>query len=184
MKYAIVIIVFLIGCKSEFKAKITKVIDGDSYYIDAGKEVRLYGCDAPENTLGHNQNYGINATLFARHYLEGKTVTLKKMSTDKYNRLVCIVFIDDNDFSDMLVSNGLAWVYKKYGSDKLLNELLEADWYPENTDCAWTDIAVFEDKYYAVFGEDSVYASDAELIYVEIEPTPGMVKEFEYYQQY
>ena len=67
---------------------------------------------------------------------------------------------------------------------EVLNELLEAGWYPENTDCAWTDIAVFEDKYYAAFGEDAVTVSDAELIYVEIEPTPGMVKEFEYYQQY
>ena len=67
---------------------------------------------------------------------------------------------------------------------EVLNELLEAEWYPENTTDAWTDIAVIDEKYYAAFGEDNVMASDAKMIYVEIEPTPGMVKEFEYYKQY
>lgn len=50
-------------------------------------------------------------------------------------------------------------------------------WYPENSTDAWTDIAVMDGKYYAAFGEDSVMASDARLIYVEIEPTESMRKE-------
>lgn len=67
---------------------------------------------------------------------------------------------------------------------EVLDELLEAGWYPENAQAEWTDIAVLDGKYYAAFGEDAVTASDAKLIYVEIEPTSGMVKEFEYFQQY
>lgn len=67
---------------------------------------------------------------------------------------------------------------------EILDELIEGDWYPFDTDCAWTDIAVIDGKYYAAFGEDSVFASDSKLIYVEIEPTRGMIKEFEYFKQY
>ena len=67
---------------------------------------------------------------------------------------------------------------------EILDELLQAGWYPNDNTDAWTDIAVLDEKYYAAFGEDSVTASDANLIYVEIEPSAGMIKEFEYFKQY
>ncbi len=67
---------------------------------------------------------------------------------------------------------------------EVLDELLESGWYPEDAQSEWTDIAVLDDKYYACFGEDAVTASDANLIYVEIEPTQGMISEFEYFKQY
>lgn len=54
-------------------------------------------------------------------------------------------------------------------------------WYPENTGCYWTDIAVHEERYYAAYGEDSVMTQDAKMIYIEIEPTAGMKKTFESY---
>ena len=76
---ALVFPLFIISCNNSYEGKISKVIDGDSYYLANGKEIRLYGCDAPENTLGHNQAYGREATIFAVNYLEGKTVKLKKM---------------------------------------------------------------------------------------------------------
>ena len=63
---------------------------------------------------------------------------------------------------------------------EVLDELLESGWYPEDAQSEWTDIAVLDDKYYACFGEDAVTASDAKLIYVEIEPTASMISEFEY----
>jgi hypothetical protein len=68
---------------------------------------------------------------------------------------------------------------------EILDSLLgPGGWYPENTDCAWTDIAVLDEKYYAAFGEDSVMTSDAKMIYIEIEPTASMVEEYEYFKQY
>ena len=65
---------------------------------------------------------------------------------------------------------------------EILNELLPDNWYPEDEPEAWTDICVFDGKYYACFGENDVFASDAKLIYVEIEPTESMIDEFNYYQ--
>ena len=122
---ALVIPLFIISCNNSYEGKISKVIDGDSYYLANGKEIRLYGCDAPENTLGHNQPYGREATFFAVNYLEGKIVKLKKMDKDKYGRDVCKVFINDVDFTGLIVDNGLAWVYKRYGEDSMyLRELI------------------------------------------------------------
>lgn len=67
----------------------------------------------------------------------------------------------------------------------ILDSLLgPGGWYPEDTDTAWTDIAVLDGKYYAAFGEDSVMTEDAKLIYVEIEPTKGMIENFEYFSKY
>ena len=63
---------------------------------------------------------------------------------------------------------------------EILDTLLEEGWYPENTDCTWTAIAVLDGKYYAAFGEDSVTTQSAKLIYVEIDPTEGIKKEYEY----
>lgn len=67
---------------------------------------------------------------------------------------------------------------------EVLDELLESGWYPENAQSEWTDIAVLDGKYYAAFGEDSVMVQDAKLIYIEVEPTENMIKEFEYFKQY
>ena len=117
---------FIISCNNSYEGKISKVIDGDSYYLANGKEIRLYGCDAPENTLGHNQPYGREATFFAVNYLEGKIVKLKKMDRDKYGRDVCKVFINDVDFTGLIVDNGLAWVYKKYSTENMYERELIA----------------------------------------------------------
>ncbi|HEU0227251.1 MAG TPA: hypothetical protein VFQ86_05915 [Arachidicoccus soli] len=57
-------------------------------------------------------------------------------------------------------------------------------WYPESEMTAWTDIAVLEDEYYAVFGMDSVSAQNAYCQYIQIEPTESMISEYEYFKQY
>lgn len=67
---------------------------------------------------------------------------------------------------------------------EILDSLLKEGWYPENKMDAWADIAVEDDIYYAVFGEDSVGAEDAKCIYVEIEPTEEMISDFEYFKQF
>lgn len=83
-----------------------------------------------------------------------------------------------SEFQSAVFLNDAAIAYE------ILDEILgPGGWYPDDNMSAWTDIAV-DEKYYAVFGEDSVTASDAGCIYVEIEPTPSMVSEYEYFKQY
>lgn len=109
-----------------YTAKVSKCIDGDSFYLITGKEIRLAEVDAPEATNGHIQAYGLKATSFAEKYLLGKFVTLVKKDVDKYGRQVCEVYVNGIWFNQLLVDSGYAWVYKKYGSAKLYNEELQA----------------------------------------------------------
>jgi len=67
---------------------------------------------------------------------------------------------------------------------EILNDILDEGWYPENSCDAWTDVAVFDDKYYVIFGEDSVMTQNAKIIYIEIEATKGMISEYEYFKKY
>src|SRR5574337_1201383 len=110
---SIILILFFISCK--YKAKVSKVIDGDSFYLANGKEVRICYADSPEDTRGHFQTYGHEATLFARKYLEGQEVALKSHGRDKYKRLLCEVWLPDGRyFEKMLIDSGMCYVYKKY----------------------------------------------------------------------
>lgn len=90
-----------------------------------------------------------------------------------------IVHSRTNEFQQAVFLNDASIAYET------LDEILgPGGWYPENAQSEWTDIAVLDGKYYAAFGEDSVMAQDAKLIYIEVEPTENMIKEFEYFKQY
>lgn len=66
----------------------------------------------------------------------------------------------------------------------ILDELMPEGWYPENAETEWTDILVLDGKYYAAFGEDSLTVNNAKVVYIEIEPSENMIKEYEYFKQY
>ena len=73
--------------------------------------VRLYGIDCPESS----QNYGYEATQYTKSLALGKTVTVEKQDTDRYGRLVGIVYLPDGKIlNELLVKNGYAWVYDNY----------------------------------------------------------------------
>lgn len=120
MKYlSLILIVLFISCKSKYDIYCSHVCDGDSFY-SGDKEYRLNNCDAPENTRGHNQLFGHEATQFARKYLEGKTVTIYRQCKDKYGRYVVDVYLEDGTyFNKMIVDSGLARVYLKYDKKHL-----------------------------------------------------------------
>ena len=83
-----------------------------------------------------------------------------------------------SEFQQALFLNDPSTAYE------ILDELLESNWYPEDAETEWTDIVVMDGKYYAAFGCDAVTVSDANLIYIEIEPTELMIKEYQYFQSY
>lgn len=89
-----------------------------------------------------------------------------------------ITYGNTNKFQQAIFLNDPSIAYE------LLDTLLSPGWYPENAQSEWTDIAVLDGKYYATFGEDSVMTNNAQLIYIEIEPTENMKKDFEYFKQY
>ncbi|MEZ6255484.1 MAG: thermonuclease family protein [Patescibacteria group bacterium] len=122
------------------KAQVVDVVDGDTIKVkalDTSPEfvttptyvVRLIGIDAPET---HKPNapkecYGEEATEYLRNLILGKTVTLKKdkSDTDKYNRLLRYVYLDDVFVNEALVQNGFAKA-KAYKPDISMHDVLDA----------------------------------------------------------
>lgn len=123
MKYLLIILVTCsLGCKDSSVARISKVLDGDTYILSDGIRVRLWGCDAFElSQLG-----GKEAKDFAASLVLNKTVEITEKGSDKYNRKLCVVRIGGASLAHLMVSNGYAYCYQKYAPNALYNEFLLA----------------------------------------------------------
>ncbi|TLD95398.1 thermonuclease family protein [Helicobacter jaachi] len=125
LSITIVIILVLIHCTTynfaylsasqRLQGTIIKVADGDTLTLQNNEnqkiKIRLYGIDAPES----KQSYGKEAKDFLLTLCPLKSqaqVMLK--DTDKYQRIVGIVFCNDIDVNAQLVKNGYAWAYDGY----------------------------------------------------------------------
>jgi len=104
---------------------VTIVIDGDTVVISSGEKVRYIGIDTPE--VFPEEAFGQEATKANRELVLGKSVRLEKdiSETDKYDRLLRYVWVDDTMVNVELVRRGLA-VAKAYPPDTKYQALLEA----------------------------------------------------------
>lgn len=94
--------------------KVVDIVDGDTIKVlldQDGKtySVRYIGMDTPENT-SQVEYYGPEATQKNAEMVYGKTVTLIKdvSETDRYNRLLRYVLVEDNFVNYELVAQGYA----------------------------------------------------------------------------
>ena len=121
LQFLMPLCVHIPGCiaANYFEAQVIKVIDGDSMLIRRnGKkiEVRLYGIDCPE----HGQPFSNVAKKQVRRWVLGKTVRVEPLYLGKYGRLIGrIDDVDDQELSEKLVKNGLAWVHPAYCHKKV-----------------------------------------------------------------
>ncbi len=107
-----------------------RVGDGDTIELESGRRVRLLQIDAPE--LGEAECYAREA----RHELErltppGKRIELERDSrlddTDRYDRLLRYVFVDETNVNVELVRRGAAAPYFRHGrAGRHADELLDA----------------------------------------------------------
>jgi micrococcal nuclease len=80
------------------KAKVTKVVDGDTIYVKFGNEreekVRFIGVDTPESTIRIDP-YGKEAAAYTKSQLYGKDVWLELdvQERDKYGRLLAYIWL-------------------------------------------------------------------------------------------
>lgn len=125
---------------TEVIATLTKISDGDTMsFSNNGDEFkcRLYGIDTPEKfktakffkdmqeTVASEKELefaGQAATNYAKNKLfTGQKYKINVYDKDKYNRNICIVFLQNGDnFNEKIVEDGYAVVYKhgKYTKDK------------------------------------------------------------------
>lgn len=112
-----------VGHKSNYSdnfIKVTKVIDGDTFWADNGTEkgikVRLIGVDAPETRKSANKDvgiYGKESKQYLTELLLYKHVRLVSDvdSLDRYGRTLSYVYLKDGTFVNAeLVKNGYATV--------------------------------------------------------------------------
>lgn len=110
--------------KETIVGKVVGITDGDTFKLlnkdSTLIKVRLANIDCPER----KQPFSKRAKQFASDAIFSKTVTLNVLKKDKYRRYVSNVIYDDSlSLSHELVRNGLAWHYKKYSKDSLLQAL-------------------------------------------------------------
>lgn len=98
--------------------KVVSIADGDTLTILTDDKqqvkVRLEGIDTPER----GQAFGSKAKDALADMVFGKSVTIRKTGTDKYDRTLGFVEVDGTDVNLNLVENGWAWHYTKYNSQE------------------------------------------------------------------
>ena len=98
--------------------KCTRVVDGDTIHvIGNGAEtiIRLVGIDAPEtskNKREPGQPFSQAATKHLAGLVLNKSVEFKTYGTDRYSRVLAVVFVDGKDVNLEMLKAGLAEVYR------------------------------------------------------------------------
>lgn len=111
--------------------KVLRVIDGDTIELSDGRRIRYIGMDTPE--LAHKGNleecFGREAAEANKNLVEGREVKLKKdvSETDKYNRLLRYVYVDDIFVNEYLVENGFAKALYIKPDTKFYNQFKELE---------------------------------------------------------
>jgi endonuclease YncB( thermonuclease family) len=105
---------------SEKSITVIRVIDGDTIDIWLDANIRILGIDAPESSsirYGHTECDGSIASAYTRDILLGKQIRIEKDTIqpeqDKYGRYLLHIWIDDQLFSEMIISDGYAKQYTK-----------------------------------------------------------------------
>lgn len=94
-------------CQIEERAVCTKVVDGDTIYLDNGEKVRFVGVNTPERGV---EGY-ITSKLFVQKLCLNREVGLDiddSKHTDKYGRILAVVIVDGKNVNEMLLKEGLA----------------------------------------------------------------------------
>lgn len=118
---------------------VTEVVDGDTMKVSLQgqeKTVRLIGIDTPETVDPRRPVgcFGKEASREAKKLLEGKMVILQKdvSETDKYNRLLRLVFLPLEDgrilfVNDYLIRAGFAKIYTYPPDVKFNDQFMQAE---------------------------------------------------------
>ncbi len=120
------LLLLLYGCASPpDTARVIQVIDGDTITIEGGYRIRYIGIDAPE-VYPQVEAFGMEAWQANRKLVEGQEIRLERdvSETDRYDRLLRYVYVDDVLVNAELVWQGLARA-KAYPPDTRHQDYLE-----------------------------------------------------------
>jgi micrococcal nuclease len=116
----IIVVVFLLAVSAISLAgqfSFTRVTDGDTVKIAGNDEkmaIRLFGIDAPETSKKKNepgQPFSRKSTKYLAKLVLNKSVEVKSYGTDRYGRILGVVFVSGKNMNLEMVKAGLAEVY-------------------------------------------------------------------------
>ncbi len=99
--------------------EVTKVVDGDTFWVDDGSEkglkIRLIGVNTPETRHPQKQveYYGTEASDYVKSLLTGRKVELQfdVERFDRYGRTLAYVYLEDGTFLNAeIIKNGFGQV--------------------------------------------------------------------------
>ena len=120
-------------CHVEEKAGCTKVVDGNTIYLDNGEKIRLVGVNTPERGV---EGY-ITSKNFVQKLCLDKEVGIDiddSKHTDRYGRTLAVVIVDGKNLNEMLLKEGLAEIMYMPPS-----EFYPYDWANSDTHVASSD---------------------------------------------
>lgn len=140
---------FFVGFKNNdeiniLHGKVVYVYDGDTIQLRTSDnkeyKIRLSGIDAPE----YNQNYGKKSKAYLNSLICDKLVNIEVVGMDKYERILAIIFYNNEDINYKMIKKGYAWHYKYYDSNQIYAEAeIEAKnkklglWQEESPEAPW-----------------------------------------------
>lgn len=114
--------IFLITTSTVSHAGSVRVVDGDTIELD-GQIYRLHGIDAPEagqtcrRANGKSWPCGKQAIGLLEELVAGGVVTCDDRGADGYGRTIGVCTLGGQDVNAAMVSEGMAWAFRKYSSD-------------------------------------------------------------------
>jgi len=111
--------VALAGCTATAgslpEVKIDRCYDGDTCTSTSGEKIRLACIDTPELRGDRAEPIPARAARnYLRSYLAGKTITIRRITTDRYGRTVAELFADGVNVQEQLVATGHAEIFRRY----------------------------------------------------------------------
>jgi endonuclease YncB( thermonuclease family) len=105
------------------------VIDGDTIEVH-GQRIRLFGIDAPEagqrcDLSGEPYRCGQTAAFVLADRIGRQTVTCAAKDRDRYDRIVAVCSVGDEDINAFMVLHGWALAYREF-SDSYIDEEAQA----------------------------------------------------------
>jgi endonuclease YncB( thermonuclease family) len=97
---------------------IARALDGDSLEV-SGRQVRLFGIDAPEyeqscNRNGQNWSCGAEAAEQLAKLVTGREIFCTLVNTDEYQRAVSRCSVMGRDINSAMVESGYAIAFRQY----------------------------------------------------------------------
>lgn len=99
---------------------VRAVYDGDTVLLTTREKsrlkVRLYGIDAPETRKPDRpgQPYGDLSRQTLKQKIIGRRVAAEIVDIDQYQRAVAVIRYGERDINREMVSEGMAWAYRRY----------------------------------------------------------------------